>query len=214
MYYIDFDNTLYETGKLTKDVLSDLAKIISTVKKVPYEEILADLQSSFNSTVDNFDNFAQKMTMKYEIKPGVLQSYIQKRILLKGSEYVFPDALAFLKKLKSEKESVCILTYVAQGKNIHQQALKLAGSGILPYVTEVYNSTRYKFELDIDYSNDQNVFIDDSPRDLEGLYNAAARKLIRIKKPSNEKRTSKKLNLPIEVPTYESFNDIPLELSR
>ena len=63
MYYIDFDNTLYETGKLTKDVLSDLAKIISTVKKVPYEEILADLQSSFNSTVDNVDNFAQKMTM-------------------------------------------------------------------------------------------------------------------------------------------------------
>lgn len=28
MYYIDLDNTLYETGRLTKEVLSTFARII------------------------------------------------------------------------------------------------------------------------------------------------------------------------------------------
>ncbi len=208
MYYIDFDNTLYETGKLTRDILDELAKIISTSKKLDYQEVLADLRKSFNSTLDNFNSFAKKLTLKYGIKDGILQSCVQKIIILKGSQYVFPDALNFLKKLKEEKEKVCILTYVAQGKNLNQQSLKLAGSGILPYVTEVYNTTRYKFELEINYKSKSNIFIDDSPRDLEGFYNAGARKLIRIKKPSNEKRTSKELNIPIKVPTFENFNDI------
>ena len=127
---------------------------------------------------------------------------------MQGSNYVFPDAFQLLEKLKEKNEPVCILTYVAQRKNLHQQALKLAGSGILPYVTEVYNTTRYKFDLQLDYKN--GIFIDDSPRDLEGLYKAGAKNLIRIKKPNNEKRTSKKLNLPIEIPTYESFEKIKI----
>lgn len=209
MYYIDFDNTLYETGKLTKDILNELAKTISVSKKIEFQKVLSDLQNSFNSTIDNFESFAEELSVKYDVKYSVLQNHLQKIIILEGSNYVFPDAFQLLKRLKSKNENVCILTYVAQTKNLHQQALKLAGSGILPYVTEVYNTTRYKFDLQIDYKN--GIFIDDSPRDLEGLYKAGARQLIRIKKPNNEKRTSKKLNLPIEIPTYENFEEIQIE---
>lgn len=208
MYYIDFDNTLYETGKLTKDVLNDLAKVISASNKLNFKDILSDLENSFNSTLDNFESFINKLSKKYDVKYNVLQNHLQKIILLDGQKYVFPDATQFLKKLKEKNEDVCILTYVAQRKNLHQQAMKLAGSGILPYVTEVYNTTRYKFELQLDYKN--GIFIDDSPRDIEGLYEAGVRNLIRIKKPNNDKRTSKKLKLPIEIPTYEDFNEIKI----
>ena len=91
---------------------------------------------------------------------------------------MFKDAIDFLEKLNKKKVEICILTYVAQKKNIEQQALKLLGSGILPYVTHVFNTTKYKFELQLDYEN--GIFIDDSPRDLEGLYKAGARNLIEI----------------------------------
>ena len=78
----------------------------------------------------------------------------------------------------------------------------------MPYIDEVYNTTRFKYELAIDYKN--GIFIDDSPRDLEGLYKAGVRHLIRIKKPNNLKRTSKELNIPEEIPTYTSFDEIEI----
>jgi FMN phosphatase YigB (HAD superfamily) len=208
MYYIDFDNTLYETGKLTKDILTELANTIAREKSLNKAEILEDIKASFNSTVDNFFTLAKKLSIKYSISYKLLYTTITNIIITNGHKYVFPDALAFLKQLKEAKEDVCILTYVASSKNLAQQALKLTGSGILEYVSGVHNTTKYKYELNLDYKN--NTFIDDSPRDLEGLYNAGARKLIRIKKPHNEKRTSKKLNLPEEIPTYTSFDEIPL----
>ena len=209
MYYIDFDNTLYETGKLTKDILYDFSKIISNSKNLDLNEVLENLKNSFNSTVDNFESFSLSLSQKYEIPYNNFQSILNKRIIVEGNQYVFPDALEFLKRLKSSNKEVCILTYVAQKENLRQQALKLAGSGVLPYVTEVYNTTRYKFDLELDYKN--GIFIDDSPRDLEGLYNSGSRNLIRIKKPNNEKRTSKNINLPIEIPTFENFDNIEID---
>ena len=206
MYYIDFDNTIYETGKLTKDVLDDFAKIISKKAKISYENALEYLNNSFNSTTDCFETFASKISEKYDIKFDIFKSHLQKIIIENGKKYVFPDALNFLKKLQDINESVCILTYVAKKTNINQQFSKLLGSGILSYVTQVYTTSKYKFELELNYKN--GVFIDDSPRDLEGLYNAGAKNIIRIKKPNNLKRTSKNLNIPIDIPTYTSFDDI------
>lgn len=212
MYYIDFDNTLYETGQLTKDVLIALAKTIGDTNKINPSIVLEELNNSFNSTIDNFETFAASLALKYNMKNSILQECLNQIIIIEGKKYVFPDAKKFLKELKDNGETVCILTYVAQEKNLNQQASKLLGSGILPYVNEVYNTTRHKFKLEIDYSNKNFIFIDDSPRDLEGLYNAGARNLIRMKKPNNIKRTSKELNIPTKIPTYTSFDDIPLKI--
>ena len=209
MYYIDFDNTLYETGRLTKEVLTTFAKIIATSKRINVEIVLDELKKSFNSTVDNFESFANGLAVKYGINSSTLQLHLRKILVEKGCDFTFPDGLRFLKRLNEAGENICILTYVAQKKNLKQQSLKLAGSGILPYINEVHATNRYKYELFLDYKH--GTFIDDDPRDLEGLYKAGAKKLIRIKKPNNTKRTSKALNIPKEIPTYESFDDIPVE---
>lgn len=208
MYYIDFDNTLYETGKMTKDILNSLAKYIANNKNLEVESIFLDLKESFNSTIDNFWTFSEKIAQKYDVPYTSLKDIFEHIIVDNGKNYVFPDALNFLKKLHGAGETICILTFVAQELNLNQQALKLFGSGILEYITEVYNTTRYKYTLELDYKN--GIFIDDSPRDLEGLYHSGVRNLIRIKKPNNEKRTSKELNIPIEIPTYTSFDDIKI----
>jgi len=209
MYYIDFDNTLYETGRLTKEVLTTFAKIISVSKKINIEIVLDELKKSFNSTVDNFESFANGLAAKYGINGNTLLLHLRKILVENGSTFTFPDGIRFLKRLNEAGEDVCLLTYVAQKKNLRQQALKLAGSGILPFVSGVQISHHYKYELYLDYKH--STFVDDDPRDLEGLYHAGARHLIRIKKPNNIKRTSKALNLPKEIPTYESFDDIPIE---
>ena len=208
MYYIDFDNTLYETGKLTKDVIYNLSKLIAESKNISIEAVLEDITSSFNSATDNFFTLAKKMSIKYGVSYNILYNKITELIITNGKNYVFPDAIKFLEKLKKLGETTTILTYVDNSKNLSQQALKLTGSGILDYVSEVYTTTRYKFELEIDYEN--NTFIDDNPRDLEGLYKSGAKKIIRMKKPSNQKRNSKTLNIPEEIPTYESFDMIEI----
>ncbi|MBR1540090.1 MAG: HAD family hydrolase [Clostridia bacterium] len=208
MYYIDFDNTLYETGRLTKEVLSTFAKVIGKTQGINPNIVLEELKKSFNSTVDNFESFATNLSEKYNVNEHTLQSHLKKILIENGDKFTFPDAIEFLKRLRKKGENICILTYVAQKKNLKQQALKLAGSGILPYIDEVYNTTRFKYELAIDYKN--GIFIDDSPRDLEGLYKAGVRHLIRIKKPNNLKRTSKELNIPEEIPTYTSFDEIEI----
>jgi FMN phosphatase YigB (HAD superfamily) len=208
MYYIDFDNTIYETKKLTTDILTSFADIISKEKNLNKKEVLFNIINSFNSSTDNFITFAEKLALAYHSKCQPLLNAISYFTMEKGPEYIFPDALDFLKKLKQNEEKVCILTYVANTQNISQQALKLSGSGILNYITQIYITSTHKFELEIDYEN--NTFIDDNPRDLEGFYNSGARNIIRIIKPNNEKRTSQILKLPKEIPTYHSFDDIPI----
>ena len=211
MYYIDFDNTLYETGKLTKDVIFNLAKIISTKNDENIDTIHDNIHASFNSSTDNFFTLAKKLSLQYHVSYEELYSKITELIISLGKNYVFPDALEFLKKLQNSGENTAILTYVTNSKNLNQQSLKLTGSGILDYVSEVYSTTRQKYKLEIDYKNNNNVFIDDNPSDLEGLYNAGARNIIRIVKPNNEKRTSKKLSIPTEIPTFSSFNQIQIK---
>ena len=50
---------------------------------------------------------------------------------------------------------------------------KLMGSGITSYFDGIIITAEYKFLLDIDYTN--GIFIDDDPRDLNGLYAAFGR---------------------------------------
>ena len=209
MYYIDFDNTLYETGKLTKDVIFGLAQKISEQTNLDIHQVLEDIKSSFNSLTDNFFTLAKKLSLKYNIDYSLLNSILIEIILVNGKNYVFDDTINFLKKIRSSNEKSAILTFVANSQNLSQQSLKLTGSGIQEYVDEVYVTTRYKYKLEIDYKN--NIFIDDNPQDLEGLYNSGARRLFRIKRPNNEKRNSKTLNIPETIPTFTSLNSIIIQ---
>lgn len=45
MYYIDFDNTLYETGRLTKDVLMTFARVIGKSKKINPNLVFEELKN-------------------------------------------------------------------------------------------------------------------------------------------------------------------------
>jgi hypothetical protein len=58
-YYIDFDNTLYETAKLTTYMLKAICDTVVEKRGIAYEEIDSYVKENFNSTKDNIFTFAK-----------------------------------------------------------------------------------------------------------------------------------------------------------
>lgn len=201
-YYIDFDNTLYETAKLTEKMLSEVAHTISNEKNLPYNEVLEKIKPQFNSTLDNIFSFAEKMAKSYDIDSKLCVNKVNE-VIDNGEQFVFPDAKKFLKRIRKKGNKLILLTYV-QDVNKEYQKQKINGSGIKDFFDDIIITSRYKFNISINYKN--GIFIDDDPRDLLGLYEKKPIKVIRIRKKSN-KRSKLELNND-DIEEFESFDDI------
>ncbi len=86
--------------------------------------------------------------------------------------------------------------------------LKLLNCEISVIIDNVLITGLYKFETNINYSD--SIFIDDNPRDLIGLCNNNAKKVIRIKR-KNTKYSNCKLDNK-DILTYNSLNAIDLNI--
>lgn len=199
-YYIDFDNTVYETAQLTQMLLETITTKVEEVSKRSSSKI----KNNFNSTIDNIFDYARKVAIEYNIETEKLLRAVRE-VIDNGEEFVFEDAKRFLEKLKERGDKAYVLTYVAKG-NQEYQMRKLIGSGLIKYFEGTIITTKYKFLLDLNYRN--GIFIDDDPRDLNGLFEHGAKKVIRIRKPSN-RRSRIEINNP-KIEEYISFDDIQL----
>lgn len=204
-YYIDFDNTLYETAKLTALMIETIGRKIGELTAKASEPIIQDVKDNFNSTLDNIFTHAEKMAKKYNVDERKIMDSVND-VIENGKENVFEDAIRFLERLKENGHKIFILTYIPK-TNQEYQLKKLIGSGITGYFDGLIITAEYKFLLDIDYKN--GIFIDDDPRDLNGLYEKNPIKVIRIRKPNNKRSKIDIENKEIE--EYESFDDIVLE---
>lgn len=201
-YYIDFDNTLYETAKLTNLMLEEIGKSISEITKIDIEELINESRNNFNSTTDNIFSFAEKMAKKYDVNTQIVLENVN-NVILNGKDIVFEDGKRFIEKLKSIGHKIFILTYIPKG-NQEYQMKKIMGSGISQYFDGIIITSDYKFNLDIKYEN--GIFIDDDPRDLNGLYEKNPIRVIRIRKPNNKRSKIEIDNKDIK--EYDSFDNI------
>ena len=201
-YYIDFDNTLYETAKLTSLMIAAIGNKIGELADLEKEPIIQDAKDNFNSTLDNIFTHAEKMGKKYNVDSEEVVNAV-KSVIDNGREIVFEDAVRFLERLKENGHKIFILTYIPK-TNQEYQLKKLMGSGITKYFDGIIITAEYKFLLDLDYTN--GIFIDDDPRDLNGLFEKNPIKVIRIRKPNNKRSKIDIDNKEIE--EYESFDDI------
>lgn len=204
-YYIDFDNTLYETAKLTSLMIAAIGNKIGELTGLEKEPIIQDAKDNFNSTLDNIFTHAEKMGNKYNVDSESVVNAV-KSVVDNGKEIVFEDAIRFLERLKEKGHKIFILTYIPK-TNQEYQLKKLMGSGIMSYFDGIIVTAQYKFLLDIDYTN--GIFIDDDPRDLNGLFEKNPIKVIRIRKPNNKRSKIDIDNKEIE--EFESFDDIVVE---
>ncbi len=204
-YYIDFDNTIYETAKLTKSMLDTIVNKISEHGNVNLEKLVQETKNNFNSTSDNIFEFATKMAEKYNVNAVELNKSI-KNIIDDGKKFVFDDAKRFLEKLKDKNHKIILLTFLPQN-NQNYQIEKIQGSGITNYFDSIIMTTEYKFKLDINYQ--KGIFIDDDPRDLKGLFEKNAFRVIRIRKENNRRSKIDIDNSNIE--EYKSFDNICID---
>ena len=203
-YYIDFDNTLYETAKLTEIMLEKIVESISLESKRDIKEI-EKIKTEFNSTKDNIFSFAKLMANRFNVNEQKVLEDVENVIII-SSDVTFEDAKRFVKRLKENGHKLTILTYIPDKKNRDYQIKKIKGSGIEKYFDDIIITSEYKFTLDLDYKN--SIFIDDDPRDLNGLYEKKPIKVIRIRKKNNKRSKIDIDNKDIE--EYESFDDISI----
>ena len=198
-YYLDFDYTLFNTyefrnelykilenNKCNRDALK-LTKENGTYKFINIREKFKELSKKNNIPIDNFIKPLEKLYDECE-------------------KYIYEDVIEFLKYLKQQEHKIYILTW---GEEEYQKE-KVKASKIEKYVDEVIYTEKLKYNLDIKYK--EGIFIDDSIRDLKGLYSKKAKAVFRIKR-INGKNSQKKLNIE-EIKEFNSLYEIKEYLSK
>ena len=194
--YIDFDRTLYNTDELYRDMF----KVINSYGIT--NEIFEKSKDEFFSKpiLFNFIKLTKYICYKYNISYRVLEDLLM--ILQSGEKYLYDDSYDFLSKLKKNKYNISILTY----GDMNFQMLKLTPLSICDIIDDIIISSNYKFEPDLNYKN--SIFIDDNPRDLLGLADNGAQKVIRIKRENskycNEQISNKRIS------SFKNLEDITI----
>ena len=184
-YYIDFDNTLYNTALLTKRMLNLIVKLIlEKHDNLLEEELNKECQMMFNRKhIYDIYELINYFSIKYKINEIDAINKIN-NLLLNSSDLVYKDVLLFLKYLKNNNCKLYLLSYC---NNLFYQSLKIAGSKLNQLFDAIYITSVPKHLLDINYEN--GIFIDDNPNDLIGLYEKNPRKIIRIRRNENITRS-------------------------
>lgn len=183
-YYLDFDYTLFDTYLFREELYKILeinglatSELPLTIEKKENNQRLLNIKEVFKTLSQEknipLENFIIPLEKLYE----------------RGQEYLYSDTIEFLEYLKSKGHKIYIITWGE--KEYQKEKIKIAK--IDKYFDEIIFAETLKYELEnIDYSN--GIFIDDSVRDLEGLYEKNAKQLYRIKR-KNGKNSDKQLNI-------------------
>lgn len=198
-YYIDFDNTLYNTPLLTDRLLNSIVNSIIEKTNLGSKVLYEECKSMFKQDLCHV-KLAKYFSAKYNLDTSTIINNLN-NILLNGYDLVFDDVIPFLKKLKEKGNKLYMLTYSKH--SLEYQSIKIAGSKLSDYFDTLYITTVPKYNLDIDYEN--GIFIDDNPTDLLGLYSKNAKQVIRLRRKEN-KYSIKDLDKNIQ--EYSSLSEI------
>lgn len=170
--YIDFDGTLFDTDKYTKDfinVLGDYGINIDLFYKIK-ESIFND-NNLFNANI-MVDYIVNEYNIDCDIKNMVNK-------LLDGS-YVYSDVIECLNTLINNGFQLYLLTY----GDTNFQNIKIKAANLSSFFNEIIITEKDKSKLNIEYSN--SIFIDNNPMEIKKFCDVGAKKVIRIKRASDK----------------------------
>ena len=202
-FFIDFDHTLYNTPLLTNDMLNAVAAYICQTTNKKQENIFQLLKDKFKRGTNNIYDIYKLIEYfeneyKYDINTA---TEIVNKVISNGQSYLFEDSIPFLKSLKKDNHKIYILSY--NENEVYFQAIKIAGSGLLPYVDGIFPTTSIKGDIPLDFS--KCIFIDDKPKDLISIYNRNPFKIFRIRR-DNDTYSNIETGLPI--PEFSSLLEL------
>ena len=194
-YYLDFDYTLFDTHAFRQglyEILEQNGLDNSYLELTPemktngqkllnIKELFKNISETTNIPLNNFINPLEELYTK-------------------SHEFVYDDTLEFLNYLKSKNHKIYLLTW---GEKEFQKE-KIQASKLINYFDEIIYAEQLKYTLNIDYEN--GIFVDDSVRDLEGLYQRHAKQVFRIKR-KNGKNSNKELNIK-EILEFNSLKEL------
>lgn len=194
-YYLDFDYTLFDTHAFREE----LYKIL---EKNELNKTYLALTSEENTNVQKLLNIKKKFNSLSEEKNIPLSNFLDplERVFANCDRFIYEDTIEFLKYLKSKNNKIYLLTWGDK----EFQSEKIKASKIDKYFNKIIYAEQLKYTLDIDYSN--GIFVDDSIRDLEGLYNKNAKAVYRIKR-KNGKNSEKELKIK-KILEFNSLKDL------
>ena len=202
-FFIDFDHTLYNTPLLTNDMLNALAAYICQTTNKNQENIFQLLKDKFKRGTNNIYDIYKLIEYfgneyKYDINTA---TEIVNKVISNGQSYLFEDSIPFLKSLKKDNHKIYILSY--NENEVYFQAIKIAGSGLLPYVDGIFPTTSIKGDIPLDFS--KCIFIDDKPKDLISIYNNKPYKIFRIRRKND---TYSEIETGLPIPEFSSFLEL------
>ena len=194
-YYLDFDYTLFDTHAFRQGLYEILEK--NGLDKT-YLALTPEMKTSGQKLL----NIKELFKSLSETKNIPLNNFLEplEELYSRCDQFVYDDSVEFIKYLKSKNHKLHVLTW---GEKEFQKE-KLQASKLYDYFDEIVYAEVLKYELDIDYTN--GIFVDDSVRDLEGLYNKQAKQVFRIKRP-NGKNSDKELNIK-EILEFNSLKEL------
>ena len=194
-YYLDFDYTLFDTYLFREELYKILKQNGIDESALPLTSETEDEDQKLLNIKESFKEIAKANNIQLEnlIKP-------LEELYEKGTDFLYDDSIEFLKYLKSKGHKIYIVTW---GEKEFQKE-KIQITKIDKYLDEIIFAEQLKYTLDIDYEN--GIFIDDSIRDLEGLYSKKAKQLFRIKR-NNGKNSDKELNIT-EILEFNSLKEL------
>lgn len=165
--YLDFDNTIYNTDKMFKDIKDKCMEYGITEDEILKVKLAFKL-FNMNEVLDIIKNSHEFDDALYEEIDNIVKN---------GKSYIFDDVYDFISELKNKKYQVNILTF----GDYSWQYLKISNSGIENYVNDIIITEDEKSKLDyINYSS--SIFIDDDPKQILGFLDNNPSKVIRIKR--------------------------------
>ena len=195
-YYLDFEYTLFDTYAFREELYKILEKNGLDRSYLKLTPELAENGQKLLNVRKVFKSIAKSKNIKIE-------NFIEplEKLYSNGQKFVYTDTIEFLKYLKSQKHKLHLMTW---GEKEFQKE-KLIASKLYNYFDEIIYAEKLKYTLEgIDYEN--GIFIDDSIRDLKGLYNRNAKNLFRIKRP-NGKNSNKTLDIK-EILEFNSLKEL------
>lgn len=202
-FFIDFDHTLYNTPLLTNDMLNALTAYICKNTNEDQENIFQLLKDKFKRGTNNIYDIYKLIEYfgnqyKYDINKA---TEIVNKVISNGQSYLFDDSIPFLKSLKKDNHKIYILSY--NENEVYFQAIKIAGSGLLPYVDGIFPTTSIKGDIPLDFS--KCIFIDDKPKDLISIYNNKPYKIFRIRRKND---TYSEIETGLPIPEFSSLLEL------
>lgn len=192
-YYIDFDNTLFDTESFYNDLVNLINK-----EKIKEEDINLIYKEQFNKELFNPIKIINYIIEKRNINKNLIKeiNYFMKDI----SKYLYEDTIDFLEYLKQNNKEIVLLTY----GDFNYQNEKISNCFIKEYFNQIIITSKLKGELDLDYQN--SIFIDDSKEQIESLLKKNS-KVIRIKRKGN-KHSIDEISNVLEYASLEEYMKI------